>query len=262
MKGPGLRKSLPALLLFQIGVTLILYHENTPNRYILGLWTLPLGIFLMVSAIDFITKEGELLAGLFFLILFGVGMVTVVPIVAKPFVLILSALWFSLYLDLRDVDWTGRLAEAISNLTPWKRLFLIILTALSTFEATYKLLKDSQMSSFGKFLIILAYLTVFTILLKIVKLSKNAKSGKGTILFPVFIYLLINMQISVDTKSNADFLLLTFIVPFTWTVLLALIGFSKSARYQGKEDEAVAFPAHDTQRITEKTQPNMPAEGD
>ena len=262
MKGLGLRKSLPALLLFQIGVTLVLYQENTPDRYILSLWTLPLGIFLMVSAIDFMTKEGELLAGLFFLILFGVGMVTVVPIVAKPLVLILSALWFSLYLDLRDVDWAGRLAEAISNLTPWKRLFLIILTALSTFEATYELLEDSQMSSFGKFLIILAYLAVFTILLKIVKLSKDAKSNKGALLFPVFIYLLINMQINVDTKSNVNFLLLTFIVPFTWTVLLALIGFSKSTKCQGK-NESAALPAHDTQKNNrEKTQPNMPAKGD
>lgn len=167
MRGLGLRKSLPALLLFQSGITLTLYYENTPDKYILSMWTWPLIILLVVSVIDFITKKGELLAGLFFLVLFGVGMATVVPIVAKPLVLILSALWFSLYLNLRDMDWIGRLAEAISNLTTRKRLFLIIVTALSTYVATYRLLKDSQMSPWTKFLAISVCIIIFTVFLKI-----------------------------------------------------------------------------------------------
>jgi len=227
MKGLGLKKSLSLLIIFQLFITFLLNHENVSPRYVLDIWVVPLALLLVFLLMGVKGTAGELLAGWFFLGLIGFGFATKVPWIAKPLVFIVSALWFLLYLDLKDIDWTSYLINAISNLTPWKRLFLIIVVGFSVSVSTFKLLKDSPMSLWAKFFIVLVYLVIFAVFLRISKRYDDKSSRKGILELSVLIYIFIGVYVKVGTKNNLDFLLQVVVVPFVWTALLALVGFSK-----------------------------------
>ncbi len=112
-----------------------------------------MALLLVFLLMEIKGTAGELLAGWFFLGLIGFGLSVNVPWIVRPLVLVVSALWFLLYLDLKDVDWAGYLAKVILNLTSWKRRFLVIVTGFSVLAFTFKLLNDSPMSLWAKFLL-------------------------------------------------------------------------------------------------------------
>ena len=228
MKGLGLKKSLPSLIVFQLFLTFLLVYERVSTHYIFDIWIFPLALLLMFLLMEIKGTAGELLAGWFFLGLIGFGFATnsKVPLIAKPIVFIVSALWFLLYLDLKDVDWAGYLVDIISNLTPWKMRFLIIITGFSVLVFTVKLLDDLPISVWAKFLAVLIYLAVFVVLLWVSKRYADTSSREGILKLSVLIYIFIGIYIRVRTENDLDFLLQVVVIPFAWTALLALIGFS------------------------------------
>lgn len=151
MKGLSLRKSLLSLIVFQLSLMFILVREKVPSHYIFDIWIFPLALLLVFLLMGIKGTAGELLAGWFFLGLIGFGFATKVSWIARPFVFVVSALWFLLYLELEDVDLAGYLAKVILNLTPWKRWFLVIVTGFSVLAFTFKLLNDSPMSVWERF---------------------------------------------------------------------------------------------------------------
>lgn len=224
MKGFGLKKSLSSLIIFQLSLTLILVHEKVPSHYIFDIWIFPLALFLVFLLMGLKGTAGELLAGWFFLGLIGFGFATKVPWIVRPLVLVVSALWFLLYLDLKDVDWASYLAKVILNLTPWKRRFLVIVTGFSVLTFTFKLLNDSPMSLWAKFFIVLIYSVVFVALLVSSKKYRDMNSRKGILRFSVLIFIFIGIY--VKARNDVGFILQVIVVPFLWTALLALVGFS------------------------------------
>ncbi|WP_297510094.1 hypothetical protein [Thermococcus sp.] len=233
MKGLGLKKSLSSLIVFQLSLTFILVHEKVPSHYIFDIWIFPLALLLVFLWMGVKGTAGELLAGWFFLGLIGFGLSVNVPWIVRPLVLVVSALWFLLCLDLKNVDWTGYLAKVILNLTPWKRRFLVIVTGFSVLVFTFKLLNDSPMSLWAKFFIVLMYLVVFVAFLMLSKKYRDMNSRKGILRFSVLVFIFIGIYVKV--RNNMGFILQVIVVPFLWTALLALVEFSNGCS-QGRDN--------------------------
>lgn len=237
MEGIGLKKSLLSLIVFQLSLTFILVHEKVPSHYIFDIWIFPLALLLVFLLMGIKGTVGELLAGWFFLGLIGFGLSVNVPWIARPLVLVVSALWFLLYLDLKDVDWAGYLAKVILNLTPWKRRFLVIVTGFSVLVFTFKLLNDSPMSLWAKFFIVLMYLVVFVAFLMLSKKYRDMNSRKGILRFSVLVFIFIGIYVKV--RNNMGFILQVIVVPFLWTALLALVEFSNMYPQEGDNSASV-----------------------
>jgi len=256
----GLKKSFLLLFLFYLGIAFILNYENVSVEHIISLVVFPLALVVMILLL--LGFKDDIFFGFFFLLIGFVAATSLrVPILIKLLVIFgVPVVWFLLYLDLKEMDWIGSLVYKILHLNWKKRLLLLIADSAFILTITLELLKCSSMSITVKIFILLACVVVFVIFAKISQEYKDVKTKKDILRVSAWPYVFI--YVIVKTGFDAICMLLQIIAPLAWVVLLALIGFSKSARYQGKEDEPVAFPAHDTQRITEKTQPNMPAEGD
>lgn len=237
MKGFGLRKSLLSLIVFQLSLMFILVREKVPSHYIFDIWIFPLALLLVFLLMGIKGTAGELLAGWFFLGLIGFGFATKVPWIARPLVFVVSALWFLLYLELEDVDLAGYLAKVILNLTPWKRRFLVIVTGFSVLAFTFKLLNDSPMSVWERFFVGLVYLVIFLALLMSSKKCGDMNCRKSALRFSVLVFIFIGIYVKV--RNDVGFILQVIVVPFLWTVLLALVGFSNMCPQEGDNGTSV-----------------------